>query len=340
MLRYHCRLTTLALTLVFFGLGYGGDAHGQEQGDWPRLELSEDHWDFGDRDQGTRAKKTFVLKNTGKKALEIRRVGVTCGCLKLEMAPTTIKPGEERKLEVNLDLSQVVGKISKHVIIDSNSYGFTRCLIPIRGKSIPIWWLEPSNINFGRVNAGTSITKKFRLHIRPGLKLKIEKIKSSHALAKVTATPFGKTEEAHGYDIAVTLDPTIRPGPFRASISVTVKNDIKSFATVALHADVMGAIRVTPRRISFGGVSRGNEVQRELDIVKLRNKDLIVSRAQCSDPRVKLELEELEKGRRYRLYITFKAEGKSTHASGRIIIYTNDKDQPVLRVNYQGAIRP
>ncbi len=77
-------------------------------------------FDFGDMKQGDKKSHTFMLKNSGKTDLIIRRVRSSCGCTAVAPSKSTISPGETAPVEVTFDSRGKRGRQSKSITVITN----------------------------------------------------------------------------------------------------------------------------------------------------------------------------------------------------------------------------
>ncbi len=86
----------------------------------PRLTIENTVHDFGKIKQGEKATATFILTNTGKQDLNIRKAKSTCGCVIAKLKKTTIKPGKSIELSLTFDATDRRGIQQKSVSIFTN----------------------------------------------------------------------------------------------------------------------------------------------------------------------------------------------------------------------------
>ena len=77
------------------------------------LKYSEPGWDFGKREQTEQ--DTFVIKvtNEGTRPVRIKKLELTCGCVKAKMAKQIILAGETVDLNLTLHANRGEGDIRK-----------------------------------------------------------------------------------------------------------------------------------------------------------------------------------------------------------------------------------
>lgn len=100
--------TIFLIILAILGMGIVGyfkaipGASNQNENS-PKIEISPASFDFGQVGFGQILNYTFLVKNTGKEILEIKRIGTSCGCTTAKIAKEKIEPGEEVALLVTYD---------------------------------------------------------------------------------------------------------------------------------------------------------------------------------------------------------------------------------------------
>lgn len=89
----------------------------------PRIEITPLFYDFGNIPYEL-VEHAFLVKNTGKSALEILRISTSCGCTKGIIDKELIEPGETANLLVTIDPNlmgeDAFGEIERTVYIKSN----------------------------------------------------------------------------------------------------------------------------------------------------------------------------------------------------------------------------
>jgi hypothetical protein len=86
----------------------------------PRLSINKKTHDFGKVEGGGVLETRFVLKNTGKQDLNIRKTKANCGCTVSRLEKDTLKPGESVSLDVTFNTQGRRGRQFKNVTIFSN----------------------------------------------------------------------------------------------------------------------------------------------------------------------------------------------------------------------------
>lgn len=96
----------------------------------PVVEFTETTYDFGTTSPDKVIEHVFILKNTGKSNLYIRKVAASCGCTAVQPAKTTIAPGESTQIKTVFNPAGRDGNQKKAITVITND--------PKRSKSI-LW---------------------------------------------------------------------------------------------------------------------------------------------------------------------------------------------------------
>ena len=107
--------------LIFFLLAIGASVGANAQ-NGPVISWEKPTHDFGDLVQGDKVEHIFKFKNTGKEALIITNVQVTCGCTTPKgWARDPIAPGHSGEITISFNSLGKYGKQNKVVTIISNA---------------------------------------------------------------------------------------------------------------------------------------------------------------------------------------------------------------------------
>jgi len=86
-----------------------------------KIQFTEDSYDFGTINEGTKAKHTYKFTNVGTEPLIIQDAKASCGCTVPTFSKEPVEPGATGKIEVVFDSKGRPGKTSKYVTITANT---------------------------------------------------------------------------------------------------------------------------------------------------------------------------------------------------------------------------
>ena len=99
-----------------------------DQVDMPKIELSQNFFDFGEMNQKESVSTEFVIKNTGDAPLLIRSAKGSCGCTVPEWPKEPVAVGEEAVVKVTFNSGNKKGKQNKTVTLVTNAIPSTKVL--------------------------------------------------------------------------------------------------------------------------------------------------------------------------------------------------------------------
>ena len=73
------------------------------------IEITPTNFNFGEIKYEDIVEHTFIIKNLGKKTLEINKIATSCGCTAAEATSENIAAGEEAELKVTYNTGAMTG---------------------------------------------------------------------------------------------------------------------------------------------------------------------------------------------------------------------------------------
>lgn len=92
----------------------------QEKSAAPKIHFPRSQHDFGLVKEGVKVNHTFTFTNNGDATLKINDVRSSCGCAAALLSEKEIKPGQEGKIDIELDTSNRKGRMSRTIAVLSN----------------------------------------------------------------------------------------------------------------------------------------------------------------------------------------------------------------------------
>ena len=86
----------------------------------PRLSISTVDLNLGSQRTGSALSREILLRNTGKRSLDIKALVPNCTCLTAEVDNPSIRPGEVGRLILNFSSGERTGRQNKSLLIYSN----------------------------------------------------------------------------------------------------------------------------------------------------------------------------------------------------------------------------
>lgn len=105
-----------------------------EMANAPALKVDDPEFKFGTIKQGERVEHTYILTNTGKSNLLIRKVSASCGCTAVQPEKTVIAPGESVNIKTVFNSAGKVGNQNKTVTIITNDPKKSKMILWVKGE--------------------------------------------------------------------------------------------------------------------------------------------------------------------------------------------------------------
>jgi len=237
----------------------------------PPLALSEERLDFGDIDPKEDQEKTVTLDNTGDKAIAIEMVRSSCPCVKPEMAVQSIQPGQTAELRVKLALDNYPSdKVKGYVFVKTNLPEPPLFQIPIEGKILPEYTVEPEKLDFGPVKRGKPTTRTLMVTQTGPEELVLENVETSTGLTatfKERPRQPEQPEQPKAYEVAVTLTPDAQAQRVQASLVLVTSIARIPKWKVPVRAKITGIdCTITPKVVVFDAAPGAKDPVAHIDI--------------------------------------------------------------------------
>jgi len=102
----------------------------------PVLNVDDPEFEFGKINQGEKVEHTYVLTNSGKSDLRIRKVTASCGCTAVQPDKTVVPPGESVNIKTVFNSAGKVGNQNKTVTIITNDPKKSKMILWVKGEVV------------------------------------------------------------------------------------------------------------------------------------------------------------------------------------------------------------
>jgi len=124
-------LSIAALITLFSGCGQSQTRAPKA----PKIDISEESWDFGTVKIGSDIKHTIIIKNTGSDKLTLYAYPSCPACMYLELEKYSIPPKSETKLHIKIVETQA-GPYEGFITVDSNDPAQQQKKLTVKGTFI------------------------------------------------------------------------------------------------------------------------------------------------------------------------------------------------------------
>jgi hypothetical protein len=108
----------------------------EELANAPAIKVDDPEFRFGKIQQGDKVEHIYVLSNTGKTDLHIRKVKASCGCTAVQPAKKVIAPGESVDIKTVFNSAGKVGNQNKTVTIITNDPKKSKMILWVKGEVV------------------------------------------------------------------------------------------------------------------------------------------------------------------------------------------------------------
>lgn len=301
----------------------------------PVVAISAAIWDFGVKDQGIREDYHVRVTNKGQGALLILEIGTTCGCIKTKMSSRRIEPGATADFIIHLDATRKTGRIEKSAWFTTNAPAQRRVTIDVKGTIRPSWWTSITTLNFGNVPLGSKTKRSFFVYTEPGRRIQLLKIESDQSFFVAKEIPFSDTNGASGWKIEIALDGSLKPGAFRANVTVHTDFENNRMQSVPIIGTIVGSVAVEPAQVAFGLIKVGQVSKRTLTLRNMGKTPLQILKINCPDKSLRSKLVVVKRGQQFRIELSYApAQANPKPVRGSIWIKTSDPERRLIRVHY------
>lgn len=102
----------------------------------PQVSVDNPEVNFGQMQQSEKFEHNFVLTNTGKSTLYIRKIKASCGCTAVQPEKKQVAPGESVKIKTVFNAAGKRGNQNKNVTIITNDPKRSSLILRIKGEVI------------------------------------------------------------------------------------------------------------------------------------------------------------------------------------------------------------
>lgn len=335
-----------------------------------KVEFSESLFDFGPiRELDGPVEHVFTFVNKDTASLYIERVKPSCGCTSAGWSRDTITPGDTGFVVAAFDPANRPGNFEKSVqvvfsdpglITELKFNGFViskhhtvREELPYKSGNISF---SGSTIHIGRVvndvpvNTSISLYNHTRAPIRlirvdaPGhINVETPKILEPGLITEIHLDYLahaGKKNEFGPVSDMITLVTDDAESPkkqLRISAEVT---DVVLPDSLKGEDSRLPRMELSQNSVIYDTIQTGHMAMKEIEIRNTGKNDLLIRKALSDAPYISVEVEKkhLKSGAKTRLKVVYDASNIIGKDLKKIVIYSNDPDNPVMELPVRAVI--
>jgi len=299
--------------------------------DSPVIEVSETEIDFGKVNYDEKREHEVRISNVGTSVLEIRNVQTTCSCVKAVLPGSReIMPGESDTMQIRFDPQHFGGNSPRiNVYIYTNVAKSPRTQLQVQADILPEYVVEPTNIDFGRVEKGKTPSRTFVLRQSSDMPVEILSLEVPDQLAAYYSERSVAIDgvERREYEVEVRVRPEAAPGLFPPRTVVKLRTNVARLrqAVVMVTGEIIGGVKVVPEVLTFGPLAKDETDLGSIDL--LSEADFEVKDVSCDVPGVDHALREIEPSRKYSIRLTLRPNAVPGEKHGKVVATISAADR-------------
>jgi hypothetical protein len=313
--------------------------------DGPKMNVPEKIKDMGKVAQGEVLDVDFPIVNEGDETLEIKAVRPTCGCTVADF-DREIPPGTTGYIKAKLDTQDFAGPISKSILVMTNDPQDPTTTLVIKTEVHPYVQVLPrALVRFNAVRHEPMEQKVTVVADEDVKDFQITGVRSSapFLLASVKPLPADQRlagKSAQQYEVTMTMNDDPPVGPVNAVLEIETNHPKAKTVPVKVFGVVRSLLHVTPSQIQFGSVEAKKQPGRNVIVVNNRSgkAPIDVTSATVNDSAFDTEIVTIERGRRYQVTVSIKADAASGPRDAVLTLKTSDPEFPTLEVPVRANI--
>jgi hypothetical protein len=248
-----------------------------------------------------------------------------------------IPPGQEGKIQFEVDGKKVHGAFSKNASVATNDPKHSMMTITLAGRVIPYIEIQPSTQVYLTGVYGEAVSKELTVSSNDKKK-KFEILGLSSNIDDKITYSFAPGAEPGQYKITISKNPKLPTLNTWGSLNIDTNSENSPRKVIQVSVATRGLIICQPTQVNFGAQKfndAGGLMKPAVQTVEVFKVDgeFQIKDVEFSTHDYKAQVEPVEPGKRYKINVTFAPEAKKRNFQDEMIINTDDPQEPSVRVN-------
>ncbi len=334
----------ISIFLILFLLLSCGEADGKKENipleeRLPQITFGETDFDFGEADQNSQVEHIYKFKNTGTGDLLITNVRSTCGCSVPQWPKEPIPPGKDGQIKVVFKTGTYLNKVKKTLYVETNDPSNQKVPISIGGFVRAYIVVQPTNINFGKVDFQYPYKRKVQVFPDRAPEMKLKRITAmDNEFFEYTHKEIDHNGKK-GIEIEVGLKGNYI-GALNGRIIVELDDPKSPQISIPIQANVQPNISVNRSNISVR--QKRGEFRAELLIITGDEKSSFkITGVKINNPNFKSKTVEFVPNRIYGILVWLETDKvKPGVYKDDMLVQTSDKKIPSFKIKLNYNILP
>ncbi|GEM_PF-3353716 len=294
-----------------------------------KIQFESVEQDFGTIRGTTHYKREFKFKNTGDAELVITAVESSCGCTAAAPDKKNFAPGEGGVVTASVDPTRVHGFFSKPITVRTNSPNQQAVILTVKGNSIrDVSWSPSNTIVLGNIASTAVATRSIDVTFNADKPIRVLEATCQSPNVRVNVK-----ELAPGikYSIEVSTVPPLPFGHFGKRITVTTDHEQYQTMECVVQALVVAPITAYPPE-AVVQEEDGYLIAPAIVVRHNNGGKFEITKTEVEPKGFQFRVVPLPEGNGYRVLLTGPPSDWRARGDGVIVVHTNDKDAPEIRV--------
>lgn len=308
----------------------------------PKAVVQELVKDLGVVPKGDHVTAIFTIKNEGTADLVIHEVRPSCGCTVTKF-DQVIAPGASGTVTADLDTANLVGADVKTVTVFTNDPDNAQISLTVKSDVKPYLNASPGYARFNVVQLEMEGTVTQTIWAEDGNDFKVESVKAPYAFMRAGFRE-AKEEEKHKdgkgrqwlIDLTIGVDAPV--GALTEFLVITTNHPKQKTVKIPVSGFVRPVLAVNPPTADFRKIEGGVARKANVLVRNFATEAIKVTGVESSMPSLKVSLEPVEEGRRYRINMELGADVPKGPFSGKVKFTTDSPKMPQMEVVVTGTV--
>jgi hypothetical protein len=303
----------------------------------PHIAFDAQHFDFGKISGDAKVAHRFKVTNTGQAYLNITQLNPSCGCTSTVLGKWSLAPGESTEVEANFNPAGFRGPVRKSIQVVSDDPANPRATLTFEADVVQE--IMPSTETVFFQDLVRSAPRKASVKLVSGSGRPVKPVD-----AKAPGAPYlAATLRPDGNDawVDITLDGQKIPAGRQVgadAVIVRTGNPKAPTVTLTVQWEMRASVVADPLRVAWSDQA-GQELRSTVMLKQVDGKPFRLLSARTTNPVFTVEGLDKTSAPRHEIDVVLAATARPGLYTEKIILATDDPEQPELEVRVSASLR-
>jgi hypothetical protein len=220
--------------------------------------------DFGTVAKDAKVEYEFVLSNKYLEDVRVASARVSCSCISVKVKNPELKTYEKGAIVAKLNTKSFRGQRHVTITVTFDKPFRATAQLQVKGYIRSDVAIEPSGVDFGQVDLGTTVDKTIRVSRIGQANWRIQEVRSTNPNLSAEVVRVVRTGSRVTCDLRVRLDKDAPVGYLRDHLMLVTNDYQRSQIPVQVDGRVLPSLVVSPSSWFLGRLKPGQAVTRPL----------------------------------------------------------------------------